>query len=76
MTLDKGTLGNEGNIVCFLSSFHYTYSVTQSLSNSLLGDVHVVLDSFNIVYGDEDSILDQIYEKHIFSSFYSVDLKF
>ena len=36
------------------------YSVTQSLSNRLLGDV--VLVSFNMVYRDEDSILDQIYE--------------
>ena len=50
------------------------YSVTQSLSNSLLGDV--VLNSFNMVYGDENSILDQIYEKQIFSTFYSEDLKF
>ena len=30
------------------------YSVTQSLCNSSLGDV--VLDSFNMVYGDEGSI--------------------
>ena len=37
------------------------YSVTQSLCNSLLGDV--VLDSFNTVYRDEDSILDQTYQK-------------
>ena len=35
------------------------YSVTQSLCNSLLGDV--VLDSFNTVNRDEDSILDQTY---------------
>ena len=47
---------------------------THSLPNSLLGDV--VLDSFNIVYGDEDSILDQTYEKQIFLAFYSEDLKF
>ena len=32
----------------------FVYSVTQSLCNSLLGDV--VLDSFNMVNGDEDSI--------------------
>ena len=31
-----------------------SYSVTQSLCNSLLGDV--VLDSFNMVHGDEGSI--------------------
>ena len=46
----------------------------QLLSNSLLGDF--VLDSFTMVYGDEDSILDQIYEKQIFSAIYSEDLKF
>ena len=36
----------------------------------------VVLDSFNILYRDEDSILDQIYEKQLFSAFYHEDLKF
>ena len=46
----------------------------QSLSNSFLGDV--VLDSSSMVYGDEDSILDQIYKKQIFSAFYSEDFKF
>ena len=45
-----------------------TYSVTQSLCNSLLGDV--VLDSFNKVYRYEDSILDQTYQKQICSYFY------
>ena len=50
------------------------YSITQTLSNSLLGDV--VLDSYNIVYWDEDSILDQIYEKQICSTFYSEDFEF
>ena len=49
------------------------YSVTQSKSTSSLG--YVVLDSFDKVYGDEDSILDQMYKKQIFSSFYSEDLK-
>ena len=34
------------------------YSVTQSQSNSFLGDV--VLDSFNNASRDEDNILDQI----------------
>ena len=51
-----------------------SYSVTQSLLNSFLGVV--IVDSLNMVYGDEDSILDQIYEKQIFSAFYSEDLKF
>ena len=45
----------------------FIYSVTQSLCNSSLGDV--VLDSSNMVYGDEDSIYDQTYEKQIFSAF-------
>ena len=48
-----------------------TYSVTQSSSNSLLGDV--VLDSFNKVYRDEDSILDQTYRTQICSAFYYDD---
>ena len=39
----------------------------QSLSNSLKGNV--VLDSFNMAYGDEDSILYQIYQMEIFSNF-------
>ena len=43
-------------------------------SNSLLGDV--VLEGFNMVYRDEDSILDQIYENQIFSAFYYEDLRF
>ena len=47
------------------------YSVTQSLSNSFLGDV--VLDSFNMVYRDEDGILDQKYENQICSDFYRDD---
>ena len=65
------------NLVHFIMGMGPTahlYSVTQSQSNSLLGDV--VLDSFNMVYRDKDSILDQIYEKQIFSIFYSEDLKF
>ena len=43
-------------------------------SNSLLGNV--VLDSFNMIDMDEDSILDQIYEKQICLAFYSEDLIF
>ena len=34
------------------------------------------LIQLNMVYRDEDSILDQIYEKQIFSAFYYEDLKF
>ena len=34
------------------------------------------MDFFIIVYRDEDSILDQKYEKQIFSAFYYEDLKF
>ena len=40
------------------------YSVMQSDGNSFCGDV--VSDSFNMEYGDEDSILDKKYEKQIF----------
>ena len=32
--------------------------------------------SFIMVYMNDDSILDQIYEKQIFLGFYSEDLKF
>ena len=39
------------------------YSVMQSDGNSFCGDV--VMDSFNTSYRDEDSILDQKYEKQI-----------
>ena len=35
-----------------------------------------MLDSFNNASKDEDSILDQIYEKEVFSDFYYKDLKF
>ena len=54
------------NISCLIENIHkvvFIYSPTQSLCNSLLGDV--VLDSFNKVYRDEDSILDQTYRKQI-----------
>ena len=40
----------------------------QSDRNTFYGDV--VLDSFNKVSRDEDSNLDQIYEKQIFYTFY------
>ena len=40
------------------------YSVIQSDGNSFLGDV--ILDSFNMAYGDEGSILDQKYENQRF----------
>ena len=39
---------------------------------SLLGDV--VLDSFNTVHRDKDSILDQTYQKQICSYLYYDDL--
>ena len=41
--------------------------------NSFLGDD--VLDNFIMAYRDEDSILDQIYEKLLFSTFKYEDLK-
>ena len=37
---------------------------------------NVVLDSVNMAYRDEDSILDQIYEKQIFLNLYNEDLNF
>ena len=40
---------------------------------SFRGDV--VLGSFNMGYRDEDSIVDQLYQKQIFSDFYHEDLK-
>ena len=43
---------------------HKKYSVMQSDGNSFCGDV--VLDSFNMKYSDEDSILNKKYEKQIF----------
>ena len=46
----------------------FSYSVTQSYSNSLLGDV--VFDSFNKVYRDDDNILDQTYQKQVCLDFY------
>ena len=42
----------------------FMYSVMQSDGNSFCGDV--VLDSFNMEYSDEDSILDKKYVKQIF----------
>ena len=39
-----------------------------------IGDVE--LDSFNVSYRDEDSILDQKYEKQIFWALYYEDFKF
>ena len=47
------------------------YSVTQSWSNSLLGDV--VLDTFNNVSRDENNILDRTYQEHICLDFYHDD---
>ena len=50
------------------------YSVAQSLMNSLSGDV--VLDGFNMVYRDEDNILDQTYEKQICLDFFMMNFIF
>ena len=46
----------------------------QSDGNSFYGDV--VLDGFNMVYSDEDSIKDRKYEKRNFWDPYYVDFKF
>ena len=46
----------------------------QSDGNSFVGDVD--LDSFNISYRDEDSNLDQKYEKKTFCALYYIDFKF
>ena len=45
----------------------------QSDGNSFIGDV--VMYSFYMSYRDEDSILDQKYEKQIFYALYYGDLK-
>ena len=45
----------------------------QSDGNSLCRDV--VLDSFNVPYRDEDSILDLKYAKEIFWDLYNEDFK-
>ena len=37
---------------------------------------NVVLKSVNIAFSYEDSMLDQIYKKQIFSDFYYEDFKF
>ena len=46
----------------------------QGYANSFRGDV--VLDSFNMAYMDENSILDQIYQNQIFSDFYYEGFEF
>ena len=45
----------------------------QSNGNSFIGDV--IVDSFNILYRDEDSILNQKYDKQILWALYSVNRK-
>ena len=45
----------------------------QSDGNSFFG--YVVLDSFNMAYKGEESILDHIYEKQMYSDFYYDHLK-
>ena len=52
----------------------FLYRVMHLDGNSFLGDV--VLDSVNMAYGDEDSILDRIYEKQTFLNFNNEDLNF
>ena len=46
----------------------------QSDGNSFYGDV--VLDSFNMVYSDEDSIEEQKHAKRIFWDLYYEDFEF
>ena len=50
------------NYLCIIHDL--SYSVMQSDRNSFCGDV--ILDIFNMVYSDEDSIEDQQYENRIF----------
>ena len=56
------------------SEVHTYYSVMQSDGNSFCGDV--VLDTFNMVYSNEDSIFDKKYEKRIFGELYYEHFKF
>ena len=51
----------------------FLYSVMQLDGDSFCGDV--VLVSFNMLYSDEDSILDQKYEKRIFQDLYYENFK-
>ena len=46
----------------------------KSDGNSFCGDV--VLDSVTMAFSDEDSIMDQIYEKLTFSELHNGDFKF
>ena len=46
----------------------------QSDENSFSDDV--VLDSFNMIYSDEDNIEDLEYKKRIFGDLYEEDFKF
>ena len=52
----------------------YTVLRNHNYNNSFWGDD--VFDSFNMANRGGDSILDQIYEKQIFSSCYFEDLEF
>ena len=52
----------------------HIYSVMQSDRNRFCGDV--VLDSFNMAYGDEGRILFRKYKKQIFWDLYYQDFKF
>ena len=54
---------SESHIHIIMGRF-FIYTLMQSDGNCFCGDV--VLDSFVIEYNDEDSILDEKYEKQIF----------
>ena len=53
---------------------HPTYKGHAILIEQFWGNV--VLDIVNMAYRDKDSILDQIYQKQIFSDFYYEDLEY
>ena len=57
----------------FIQAFDI-YSVMQSDGNRFYG--YVVLDSFNMAYRHEDSVLDQKYEKQISRDRYYKDFEF
>ena len=58
---------------CLCFCVLHRHSVMKSDGHSYYGDV--VLDSFNMIHRDEDSILDQKHEKQIFWNLYYKDFK-
>ena len=60
-------------VISELRAYPSFYTVMQSHGNSFGEDL--VLKIVNIASGNEESILDQIYEKQIFSDYYSEDFK-